>query len=129
MNYKGIWVALSVIVLAVGCTSKPIMNVTDQPVVSAAGKQLTEDQVRDGIVSAGIALGWVMTPASPGLVSGRLSLRDHVAVVDVRYTAKTYSIAYKDSTNLDYRNGQIHRNYNGWIENLNRDIRNELLRM
>jgi len=129
MNYKKVLVALCVIVLMVGCTSRPIMNVTDQPVVSAAGKQLTEDQVRSSIVSAGIALGWVMTPVSPGLVSGRLSLRDHVAVVDVRYTAKTYSIAYKDSTNLDYRNGQIHRNYNGWIENLNRDIRNEMLRM
>ena len=57
-----------------------------------------------------------------------MSLRDHVAVVDVRYTATTYSITYKDSTNLNYRDGQIHKNYNGWIENLDRDIRNELLR-
>jgi hypothetical protein len=48
--------------------------------------------------------------------------------VDVRYTATTYSITYKDSTNLNYRDGQIHKNYNGWIENLDRDIRNELLR-
>jgi len=129
MNCKQIIVALGVVLLLAGCTSRPIMNVTDQPVVSAAGKQLTADQVRNGIVGAGNALGWVMTPVSPGLVSGRLSLRDHVAVVDVRYTAKTFSITYKDSTNLNYRDGQIHRNYNGWVENLDRDIRNELLRM
>jgi hypothetical protein len=129
MNYKNILVAFGVVVLMAGCTSRPIVNVADQPVVSAAAKQLTEEQVRNGIVSAGVALGWVMTPVSPGLVSGRLSLRDHVAVVDVRYTAKTFSITYKDSTNLDYRDGQIHRNYNGWIANLDRDIRNELLRM
>jgi len=129
MNCKQILVALAVVLLLAGCTSRPVMNVTDQPVVTAAGKQLTADQVRNGIVAAGTALGWVMTPVSPGLVSGRLMLRDHVAVVDVRYTAKTFSITYKDSTNLNYRDGQIHRNYNGWIENLDRDIRTELLRM
>ena len=80
------------VLLLAGCTSRPIANVTDQPVVSAPGKELTADQVRNGIVSAGNALGWVMTPVSSGLVSGRLMLRDHVAVVDVRYTAKTYSV-------------------------------------
>ena len=42
-------------------------------------------------------------------------------------TPKDYSITYKESTNLDYMNGQIHRNYNGWIENLDRDIRANLL--
>jgi len=128
MNFKNIVVALGMILLVVGCTSRPIVNVTDQPVVATAGKQLTADQVQSAIVSAGNALGWVMTPISPGLIGGRLMLRDHVAVVEVRYTAKTYSITYKDSTNLNYRDGQIHKNYNAWIENLDRDIRNELLR-
>jgi hypothetical protein len=129
MNYKKILLILGVVLLVAGCTSRPIMNVTDQPVVAAAGKQLTADQVRNAIVAAGTGLGWVMTPVAPGLVSGRLMLRDHVAVVDVRYSATTYSITYKDSTNLNFRDGQIHRNYNGWIENLDREIRAGLLRM
>jgi hypothetical protein len=129
MNCRRILAAIGVVLLLAGCTSRPIVNVADQPVVSTAGKQLSADQVRNAIVSAGNALGWVMTPVSPGLVNGRLMLRDHVAVVDVRYTEKMYSITYKDSTNLNYRDGQIHKNYNGWIENLDRDIRNELLRM
>jgi len=117
------------VLLLPGCTTRPIMNVTDQPVVTASGKPVTADQVRSAILAAGTGLGWVMTPVSPGLVSGRLLLRDHVAVVDVRYSATTYSITYKDSTNLNYRDGQIHKNYNGWIENLDRDIRAGLLRM
>ena len=129
MNFKRILAVLGVVLLVAGCTTRPIMNVTDQPVVTTAGKQVTADQVRNAIVKAGNALGWVMTPVSPGLVNGRLALRDHLAVVDVRYTATTYSITYKDSTNLNYRDGQIHKNYNGWIENLDRDIRNELLRI
>ena len=129
MNYKRIFVAACVVLLLAGCTTRPIMNVTDQPVVTAAGKPLTADQVRDAIVAAGTGLGWVMTPVSPGLVSGRLALREHAAVVDIRYSATTYSITYKDSTNLHYRDGQIHKNYNGWVENLDRDIRAGLLRM
>ena len=129
MKYKRILVAACVVLLLAGCTSRPIVNVTDQPVVTAAGKPLTADQVRNAIIAAGTGLGWVMTPVSPGLVSGRLMLREHTAVVDVRYSATTYSITYKDSTNLNYRDGQIHKNYNGWIENLDRDIRAGLLRM
>jgi hypothetical protein len=129
MFFKRIFVAACVLLFLAGCTTRPIMNVTDQPVVAAPGKQLTADQVRNAIVAAGTGLGWVMAPVSPGLVSGRLMLRDHVAVVDIRYTATTYSITYKDSTNLNYRDGQIHKNYNGWIENLDRDIRAGLLRM
>ena len=128
MNYKKILLVLGLLSLVSACTSRPIANVTDQPVVTAAGKQLTADQVRDGIIKAGTGLGWVMTPVSPGLISGRLSLRDHVAVVDIQYSAIVYSIRYKDSTNLNFSDGQIHRNYNGWIDNLDRDIRGELLR-
>lgn len=129
MNFKRVLVALAMVLLVAGCTSRPIVNVTDQPIVTAPGKQLTDEQVRYAIVSAGTGLGWVMTPVSPGLISGRLTLREHVAVVEVRYTTKTYSITYKDSANLNYQGGQIHKNYNGWIENLDRDIRAALLRM
>ena len=81
------------------------------------------------IIRAGSQLGWVMTPVRPGLVSGRLDLRTHIAVVDVPYDAKSYSIKYKESTNLNADGANIHKNYNGWIENLDRNIRAELLRL
>ena len=113
----------------VGCTSAPISNVPLTPVVTGTGKPATAEQVRTAIVRAGSTLGWQMTPTDPGLVTGRLALRTHLAIVDVKYSAKDYSITYKDSTNLDYRDGQIHKNYNGWIENLNNAIRRELLRV
>lgn len=121
------WLLCAVLVALAGCTQAPIRNVPDATVVTGTGKPATPEDVRIAIVRAGTTLGWVMTPVDPGLVSGRLALRGHLAIVDVRYTAKDYSITYKDSTNLDYRDGQIHKNYNGWIENLNRDIRANLL--
>jgi hypothetical protein len=129
MNYKQILVALGVVLLVAACTTRPIVNITDAPIVTTGGKQLTEDEVRKAIITAGSGLGWVIAPVSPGLATGTLNLRTHLAVVDIRYTTKSFSIIYKDSTNLHYRNGQIHRYYNGWIENLDRDIRSELLRM
>ena len=127
MHYRQVLMTLGVLLLAVGCAStRPIVNVTDVPVVVSRGNQLSATQVRDAIMRAGGSLGWQMTATDPGLIAGRLNLRKHAAMIDVRYNAKTYSILYKDSSNLDYQNGQIHKNYHGWIENLDRSIRNEL---
>ena len=126
MRLRHVWSLIAVLALA-ACTSAAIRNVTGAPVATGSGKPVTTDQVRSAIVRAGSGLGWEMTPSNPGLVTGRLALRGHIAVVEVRYSASDYSITYKDSTGLDYRDGQIHKNYNGWIENLNRDIRANLL--
>ena len=126
MNVRRLLLCLALVALA-GCTSAPIRNVMDAPVVTGSGKPVTLEQVRNAIVGAGRGLGWTMTAADPGLVEGRITLRGHTAVADVRYTPKTFSIQYKDSTNLNYKDGQIHKNYNGWVENLDRDIRGNLL--
>ena len=70
-----------------------------------------------------------MVAGENGVINARLNVRADAAVVDVRYSVKSYSIIYRDSTNLEYRGGQIHKNYNGWIQNLDREIRNELLQL
>ena len=101
--------------------------VNDAPVVVSGAKQVSLDDVRVAISRAGTRLGWQMVAVENGVINARLNLRAHAAVVDVRYSVKSYSIVYKDSTNLDYRGGHIHKNYNGWIQNLDREIRNELL--
>jgi hypothetical protein len=122
-------VVVALAALAVGaCTTRPIVNVSAEPLGGASGAAVTPEHVRDAILRAGTRLGWQMTPVSTGLVNGRIALRNHVAVIDVTYTSGTYNVRYRDSTNLDYRDGQIHKNYNGWIENLNNAIRMELLR-
>jgi len=68
-----------------------------------------------------------MVPRSPGKVEGVLALRTHRAVVDIDYDTKVYSIKYKDSVNLDYDGKTIHKNYNGWVENLDRAIKSKLI--
>ena len=108
------------------CTSAPIMNVNSAAVTSASGKSLNAEQVRSAIIRAGAALGWQMKDDGPGKMTGTLQLRDHTAVVDIPYTAANYSIVYRSSVNLQEKGGQIHKNYNGWIQNLTRGINAQL---
>ena len=113
-----------------GCfPCEPIQNVADTLAAAPAGKPLNADQDRASIIRAGTALGWQIREEGPGKLVGTLMLRSHTAVVEIPYSAVSYSIQYKSSIDLNEGDGQIHRNYNGWIENLDRDIRNELLRM
>ena len=123
------WVAIVVSVLvmfAAGCRgSVPVYNVTNTP-VAASKPNPSLDEVGKAIQRAGVQLGWQMKETKPGLMVGTLNLRKHVAVVDVNYSAKSYSITYKDSTELQYDGKSIHQNYNGWVQNLDKGIRAQL---
>jgi hypothetical protein len=113
-----------VIAMLGGCRSAGIYNVSAAPVV--ANKAVSMDDVQKAIIRAGASLGWQMKPVEPGLIVGTLTLRTHMAMVNVKYDAKTYSITYKDSSNLDYTGDSIHKNYNGWVTNLDRGIQSQL---
>lgn len=105
----------------------PILNIEKAPVTSASGKPLSEEQVKSAIIRAGAALGWQMKDAAPGKITATIMLRKHTANIEIPYSSKEYSITYKDSTNLDASgDGTIHKNYNGWIQNLNRGITAQL---
>jgi hypothetical protein len=113
-----------VIAMLGGCRSAGIYNVSAAPVV--ANKAVSMDDVQKAIIRAGASLGWQMKPVEPGLIVGTLTLRTHMAMVNVKYDTKTYSITYKDSSNLDYTGDSIHKNYNGWVTNLDRGIQSQL---
>lgn len=119
-------IGLAVLLLAGCATPHAVKNVTAEPVVGPGGRTVSMDEVGKAILRAGGTLGWQMKQMEPGYIVGTLKLRSHVAVVDIRYTTKHYSITYKDSTNLDYDGTNIHRNYNGWISNLDRAIKTQL---
>ena len=110
-----------------GCASQlPIMNVDAAATTNAAGKTLTNDQVRAAIIRAGAALGWQMKDEGSNKVVGTLILRTHTAVVEIPYNTTSYSIKYRSSINLDEKGGTIHKNYNGWISNLTKGINTQL---
>jgi hypothetical protein len=79
-----------------------------------------------------MGLGWEMASTTPDHIIGTLNLRARQAVVDIAYDTKSYNIRYKSRKGLlhgeaDQTSGhetrEIHKNYTGWIENLNNAIR------
>ncbi|MCU7806763.1 MAG: hypothetical protein KZQ73_02690 [Candidatus Thiodiazotropha sp. (ex Semelilucina semeliformis)] len=121
---------IAVIVLTIGligCRTAPVYNVTDAPV--NASSKVSATDVKKAIMSAGAGLGWQMKEVKPGHIVGSLFLRKHSAVVDIPFTASGYSIQYKDSTELGYDGSNIHGNYNGWIQNLDRSIQARIASM
>jgi len=112
-------------VLLTGCRTAPVKDLSDVP-FNAGGASMAE--ISKTIQSAGNGLGWVMQEKYPGLIIGTLHLRDHMAQVEIPFSTRSYSILYKSSSNLKYNasNRTIHSNYNGWISNLDSQIRARL---
>ncbi len=106
-------------------TRPPVYNVEEATVVANVSNVSAED-VRKSIIRAGGTLGWNIKDVKPGLLEGTLHLRTHMAKVEIPYSTKSYSILYKDSTNLKYDGTKIHSNYNGWIQNLQKAIEVQL---
>lgn len=115
---------IAALLLAItACTSKPLLNVENRtPAVAVKG----EDEMRRAILTALQQRRWTVERAERGTVLARILLRSHEAEISIPYSASSYSIHYRDSHNLGYRNGKIHRNYNKWIRNLDRSIQQAL---
>jgi hypothetical protein len=113
---------LAVVLLLAGCPPVPVRNVNDAS-LGSEGHSLEE--VGQAIKRAGRGLGWDMQDKGGGKIRGTLNIRTHRAVVMIGYNTKTFNINYVDSTNLDYNagNNEIHRAYDGWIQNLETAIR------
>lgn len=105
------------------CTSKPVATIESTAVPAAVR---TEEAMQRAILTALQRRQWTVERAEPGQILALVQRRSHQARVSIPYTASGYSIRYRDSQNLDYRNGKIHRNYNNWIHNLDRSIQQEL---
>ncbi len=118
--------ALAIAIAVAGCNSMPIQNVSQAPTTTATGKALSKEEVRAAIVRAGSGLGWQMTDEGANMLVGSITLRKHAAVIEIPYSANSYSIKYRSSQNLDEKDGSIHKNYNGWIQNLHRSITTRL---
>jgi hypothetical protein len=97
-----------------------------QPIYDTGGGTFTGTGTREvrlvQIERAANGLGWQIDPVRPGMARATLNLRSHVAVTEIAYDETRFTIRYADSRNLGYDGTSIHKNYNGWIQNLERAI-------
>ncbi len=112
-------IALALLTTA-GCTSKPVLNTQHE---LPATPQLSEEKMKQVIVAALQKREWMVLRLSPQLVQADITVRGQFyAAIDIRYTRNSYAISYRDSRELGYKDGKIHRNYNRWVSMLDRDI-------
>ena len=112
------------LVFLAGCKTNPVYNVDNAP-IDVSGKHSSK-QIQKAIISAGKSLGWKMRAKKKGHIVATLFVRKHVAIVDIRYSTKSYSITYKDSKGLNYDGNNIHKFYNSWVQNLDNRIQSHL---
>ncbi len=120
-------ITLLISLLLVGCGTVPVYNINDAPVQVSANDYSAND-VKKAIIRAGISLGWKIKEVEPGKLVGLLNLRRHMAKIEIPYSKEGYSLIYIDSSELKYNaeKGEIHKNYNKWIRNLDQKIQMQL---
>lgn len=115
-------IAVIGLVVLTGCRTSIVQNAIKIPV--AVSSEVTEEQMFTAIKRAGSSLGWIVKKEKPGVANAQLFLRAHMALVEIHYDNKDFSIIYVASQNLNYNatKNTIHSNYNGWISNLKNAI-------
>ena len=95
MTKKIILIVLALVVaLGIGCRSSIVKNVHDAPMAFATENKPSIEQIKKAIIVAGSGLGWRIKSQSPGNLIGTLNLREHTAIVDIKYTTENFSITY-----------------------------------
>ena len=115
---------LALTALLASCRSAPIYDVEQSTFNTTEQHSLAE--ITEAVQQAGTRLGWQMEVQRPGLITGTLNLRSHQAIVEIPYDTTGFAIRYQDSTDLNYDGTAIHKNYNSWVQNLEREIRTEV---
>jgi hypothetical protein len=126
-----VWQKLSILfVIAMTCAActrvEPVYNVEDAPVPVSTQQKLSSEQVGKIIAKAALEKGWTATEVKPGLLHCTLQWHGHIAIVDITYSRKDYSIELDSSQNLKESDGMIHRKYNERVQELQNEIDKKL---
>jgi hypothetical protein len=116
---------------AMARTSVPIVNFDDVAVSTGSNAKLSAAQVGESIKTAAQAKTWTVSPAGDNKMTATLQVRGkHTVVIEIPYSATSYSLLYKDSSNMKHEveggTPVIHPFYNKWVATLKDGIQMEL---
>lgn len=89
---------------------------------------VTAEQVKKVIYAECATIGWKAKDKDANTIIATILVRNkHTVVVEIPYTATSYSIKYVSSSNMAATSsGNIHPQYNNWVLNLSNAINNKL---
>lgn len=118
---------LALMLTLAGCRSSTVQNIDNSGYIS--GQKVSLSKVEAAIKKGAMRKGWSTKKIKTGLLESRINVRGkHLVVVNINYNKNGYKISYKDSRNMNYdpSSHTIHKNYNSWIANLEKNINYEL---
>ncbi|MCU1718390.1 hypothetical protein [Pseudomonas sp. 5P_3.1_Bac2] len=121
-TYRNLMLLAAALLLS-ACTSKPIYNPSDK---LSSNLDITDLEMQRAIITALAQRNWTVQAVQPGKIQAEITVRKHHAEIDIPYSPTSLQILYRASSNLNYKNGAIHRNYNRWVKNLRVNILREL---
>lgn len=117
-QYIKFFTVLAIIGSLAGCArTAPIARIN-----STVEAGHTQVEVKNAILKAGAQRQWIMSEVKSGVIKARQQSSKHKAEVQITYTATGYDIKYDSSLNLKASGGKIHKTYNRWVHNLDKDI-------
>ena len=120
------WLVAAAVIALTACTTAPLKQAA--PVTVPAG--LSHLQVQQAVVHALEGRQWTLDNVGENVIDTTLHIRVHTVTLKIDYDTTQVSLHYVSSTNLDYRSHgghpTIHRNYNGWVNFVEQDIRRNL---
>jgi hypothetical protein len=121
----------ALLVFSAGC-GRPMAAPSGSVTASISGKPFTAGDMRAAIIKGCAARNWRVTDAGPDTMEATISMRNkHTVVVSIPYTATSYTINYKDSTNMGYKakddgTFSINKNYNKLVLDLEQAIQSQI---
>ena len=118
------FLAFGLLLVMTGCGVSVIRNVPTQPIA----QQISQQNVFKAIYKAGLLRSWEVHKIRNGLIEATHSRGKYSVTISINYSSHGYSIDYKSSQGLKYNEATqtIHKSYNRWIANLEKQINSEL---
>jgi hypothetical protein len=130
MKFFKILITMLFIPLLFACSSKYQAPKTFNTPVQGMTKAQVKQAILGASTQGNAKLGtWTMQALDNNTIQARLFNRSYEVVVNIPYSAKGYSINYVSaSSNLKNKRGDVHRNYNRWVNNLDAKIKKNLVK-
>lgn len=128
-----LFIVICIPVVLGGCFGRIQPVYTASHPIGASAQALSLDEISDAIVRGASKRQWVVEDQGPGKMMATYQNSKHSATVEITYSKTRYTITYHNSNNLLYDKGNtasgkvtIHRTYNRWVANLEKDIGMEI---